>query len=83
MRWFMYRRPLADVFEFGFCANGVDEKQSQRRRPEASGANGTNERTMSRCVPRKWRELRYCAGTGDIFTNRLLAAPVLLKARSK
>src|SRR5579862_735388 len=47
MRWVMYRRRLAGVFEFGFCANGEDEKQS--RRPEASGTNGANEGT----VPRK------------------------------
>jgi hypothetical protein len=51
MRWFMYRRPLAGVLEFGFCGNGEDEKQNQRRRPEASGTNGTSERTMSRCEP--------------------------------
>jgi hypothetical protein len=40
----MYRRPLAGVFEFGFCANSKSERKHQRRRPEASGTKGNGER---------------------------------------
>jgi len=48
----MYRRPLAGVFEFGFCASAEDEKQSQRRRPEASGTKAKTRRTQARWEPR-------------------------------
>jgi hypothetical protein len=43
MRWVMYRRPLAGVFEFGLV-RGEDENKIQRRRPEASGTNCQGEK---------------------------------------
>jgi len=47
----MYRRPPAGVFDFGFCARGEDEKQSQRRRPEASGTKGEGEKNVAARAP--------------------------------
>ena len=42
MRWVMYRRPLAGVFEFGFCANGESESKVKGagRRPAVRNGNG-------------------------------------------
>ena len=44
----MYRWPLAGVFEFGFCANGENQKQNQRRRRDAGGTKGKSERQLRR-----------------------------------
>jgi hypothetical protein len=54
MRWFMYRLPLAGVFEFGLNKD-KSERRRQQRRPEASGTKGESERNDVECeasVPR-------------------------------
>jgi hypothetical protein len=46
--WFLYRRPLAGVFEVGFRFWFSDvEAKIQRRRPEASGTKGEGEKNAS------------------------------------
>ncbi len=37
MRWLMYRRPLAGVFEFGLFVKGKSESNINCAGPEASG----------------------------------------------
>ena len=80
----MYRRPLAGVFEFGFCANGENEKQSQKRRPEASGTNSESEKNdVVLCAKHPRSSAPSSLGHRRHFQDRLPAGPVLLKGDTK
>ena len=76
MRWVMYRRPLAGVFEFEFCANGENERKRQLRRPEASGTNGNGKKNEAACEASIWKPSR-------VFTLAQAGMPVLLKTSDK
>src|SRR5579864_8872524 len=68
----MYRRPLAGVFDFGFCARAKRSKvKGAGRRPAVQKAQA--KRTLARVRKASANVLWRYVGTGVIFTCRLLA----------
>src|SRR5579864_5924933 len=73
MRWFMYRRPLAGVFEFGLCGKRR-RREAKSKAPAGGQRYERHERKNDVALRAKHRNhVVLLLGTGVVFTSRLPA----------